>query len=130
MPAGPAAMPMFTQGGYMPTQGSINTRMPVTGSIQTVGIPMAGSVQTVQAYSAAPQYATTTTMGYAGGFAPQYGGGYVAYNQQQAAYNQQMQTLQQAIQLEGQIEKQLAALQPNKDALAKRQKQRDLENKR
>jgi len=125
MPAAQAAMPIYTQ------PGSINTRMPVTtaaGSINT-RMPVTGSIQTAQTFTTVPQYTAPTVVG---GYAPQY----AAFNQPQvmlspqAAYNMQAQSLQQSIQLEQQVIKQMDALKPNKEAAEKRKKARDLENKR
>jgi len=122
----PRAATFATQGGYMPTTtmptlGSINTQMAVPQAIGSIGMQMPAQSRPVQMGVVQPQF-TTMAGGYTAGYAP--------INQAQMAYNQQMQVLQQAISLEAQIEKQLDALKPNKDALAKRAKQRDLENKR
>jgi len=126
---GPMTMPMTvapragTFANAVPTLGSINTGMQVMGSssvVQQQPMPVQMPFQTGIVQAARPM--PTTTMGYAGG--------YQQVNQAQLAYNMQVQGLNQAIQLEAQIEKQQDSLMANKDALDKKAKARDLENKR
>jgi len=107
----------------VPTLGSISTGMPVIGAssvVQQQPMPVQMMVQTGVVQGARPM--TTTTTGYAGGVQQ--------VNQAQLAYNLQVQALNTAIQLEAQIPKQLDALKPSKEAMEKRKKARDLENKR
>jgi len=76
-------------------------------------------------YTGVPQAArpmTTTPMGYAGG--------YQQVNQAQMDYNLQTQSINSAIQLETQIQKQVDALKPSKEAMEKRPKMRLLEDKK
>jgi len=135
---GPMTVPMTaaprtaTFANAMPTLGSINTGMPM-GSMQVIGsssvvqqpMPVQMPFQIVQA--AGPM--TTTAVGYAGGY-QQVNQAQQQVNQAQMAYNMQVQGINQAIQMETQIEKQLDSQKANKEALDKKAKVRELENKR
>jgi len=102
--------------GPVPTLGSINTGM---RTVVQQPMPVQMPIQMGAVQVGRPM--TTTVVP---------AGGYQQVNQAQMTYNMQVQGLNQAIELEKQIEKQLDSQKTNKEALDKRAKMRDLENKR